>query len=99
MAEPQLTVRDDPEHARYELQVDGKPAGNVTYRRDRDVLVLVHTEVDDAYEGMGLGSELAGRVLEDARARHLRVRLECPFIAHFIEEHPEYEDLVVGRAN
>jgi predicted GNAT family acetyltransferase len=36
-------------------------------------------------------------VLDDARARDLRVRPDCPFLAQYIDEHPEYADLVDGE--
>jgi uncharacterized protein len=32
-------------------------------------------------------------VLEQARARGLRVVAQCPFIAAYIAKHPEYGDL------
>jgi predicted GNAT family acetyltransferase len=92
MAEPQVV--DAPERGRYELIVDGNVAGFVTYRRERGVITFVHTEVDDAYEGQGLGSTLAAAVLDDARASGLRVKPVCPFIKSYVEEHPEYADLI-----
>ena len=94
MAEPQLTVVDVPARHRYELRLDGKPAGFVTYRNEPGVLVLLHTEIDDAYEGHGLGSVLAEHVLDAARSAGLRVRPDCPFIRSYVEEHPEFADLV-----
>jgi uncharacterized protein len=39
---------------------------------------------------------LARFALDDARARGLRVRPDCPFVARFIRAHPEYQDLVTG---
>ncbi len=92
MAEPRVV--DVPERARYELIVDGDGAGFVTYRREPGVITFVHTEVDDAYEGRGLGSTLAAAVLDDARASGLRVEPVCPFIKSYVEEHPEYADLI-----
>jgi uncharacterized protein len=50
--------------------------------------------VNESYEGRGFGSRLAGAVLDDARRQQLDVVPLCPFIAHFIEENPQYEDLV-----
>ena len=50
--------------------------------------------MDDAYEGQGVGSELAAGALDDARARGLRVLPYCPFIRGYIERHQEYLDLV-----
>ena len=89
------TVNDAPERSRYELVDDaGEVLGHVRYRLDGDVLDLVHTEIDDGHEGEGLGGTLARGVLDDARRRGVRVRPTCPFIAGWIEKHPDYADLV-----
>jgi uncharacterized protein len=93
-----IEVRDDPEHDRYRVLVDGEPAGFAAYRRRPDRLALVHTEVDGRYKGQGVGAALARGVLDDARRRGLRITPLCPFLAGFIRDHPEYADLVAeGR--
>jgi uncharacterized protein len=89
-------INNETEH-RYELHVDGALAGFAAYRPRPDALVFTHTEVFDAYEGRGLGSTLARGALDDVRARGLRVRPQCPFIAAYIDRHPAYQDLVVER--
>jgi hypothetical protein len=89
------TVNDAPERSRYELVDDaGEVLGHVRYRHNGDVLDLLHTEIDDGHEGEGLGGTLARGVLDDARGRGLRIRPTCPFIAGWIEKHPDYADLV-----
>ena len=56
--------------------------------------MFTHTEVFDAYEGKGVGSALARGALDDVRARGGRLVALCPFIAAYLERHPEYADLV-----
>jgi predicted GNAT family acetyltransferase len=56
---PAIAIRDVPERHRYELTVDGAVAGISIYRLGDGVMVFEHTEVDEAYEGRGLGSRLA----------------------------------------
>ncbi|MDQ1520438.1 MAG: molybdenum cofactor cytidylyltransferase [Actinomycetota bacterium] len=89
------TVRDNPDRLRYEVfDDDGALAGFAQYVLRSDRMIFVHTEIDDAFEGKGLGSKLAAGALDDVRRRgHLVVPL-CPFIASYIERHPEYDDLV-----
>ena len=80
---------------RYEAHVDGELAGFAEFERDGDRIVFTHTEVDDAFEGHGVGSALARGALDDVRARGgLRVVPRCPFIKAWIEKHPDYDDLV-----
>jgi uncharacterized protein len=96
--EPNIRIVDNPGDARYEIYCDEQRAGFVTYRRDADTIMFLHTEIDDRFEGHGLGSRLAQGVLEEARAQNRRVVPKCPFIARYIKEHPEWSDLTaVGR--
>jgi uncharacterized protein len=83
-----------PEESRYELRLGGRLVGLAAYRRRNGRIAFTHTEVDEACEGRGFGSLLAATALEDARREGLAVVPLCPFIAHYIERHPEYEELV-----
>lgn len=93
-----MEIVDDPDRRRYELTVDGEPAGFVQYSLDGGVITFIHTEVKPAFGGRGFGRRLSKWVLDDARGRALRVRPVCPLIAAYIRSHPEYQDLVVERA-
>jgi uncharacterized protein len=85
----QFEVRDHPDELRYELIVDGEPAGEILYRLRSDAVVLVHTEVSPQFEGEGLGSRLVAGALDDIRARGLRPVAVCPFVRAYLQRHPE----------
>jgi predicted GNAT family acetyltransferase len=89
-----VTVRDNPDELRYEIEEDGEVRGFIQYRRDDGVITLVHTDVDPKWEGHGVGSALAQGALDDIRARGLKVRPLCPFVAAYIRHHPDYEEIV-----
>lgn len=89
-----IVVLDNPDAGRYELLVSGQLAGLATYVRSADTMTMPHTEVQARFKGRGLGARLAKFALDDARRRGLRVAPRCPFIAAYIERHPEYADLV-----
>ena len=93
--DPKVRIVDNPGDARYEIYCDDQ-RGFVTYRRDADTITFLHTEIDDKFEGHGLGSRLAEGVLEEARAQNRTVVPECPFIRDFIEKHPEWADLTAA---
>ena len=86
-------VRND-DARRYEAFVDDALAGTLTFRLVAGRVVLVHTEVDPAFEGRGVGGRLAAGALDDIRARGLRARALCPFVATWVQRHPTYADLV-----
>jgi predicted GNAT family acetyltransferase/glutaredoxin len=85
-----------PEASRYELRAGDQVIGEAAYHRRNGRIAFTHTEVDEALEGRGLGSRLATEALEDARQQGLEVVPLCPFMARFIQEHPEYQDLVAA---
>jgi uncharacterized protein len=90
-----VTVRDNSEDSRFEaLDESGVVAGFAAYRRSADRVVFTHTEVDDAFEGRGVGSTLVRGALEAVRGEGARVEPQCPFVRSYIEEHQEYADLL-----
>jgi predicted GNAT family acetyltransferase len=89
-----VRVGDNPQEGRFELFADEALVGAAYYRVEGDAIAFTHTEVDDAYEGQGLGSKLASAALDAARERGLAVFPRCPFIRSYVERHPEYLDLV-----
>jgi predicted GNAT family acetyltransferase len=92
--EPRIEVRDDREAERYAIAVDGEAAGFTQYRDRGRAIAFVHTEIDDRFEGRGLGGRLIAAALDDVRSRGLAVLPFCPFVKAYIQRHPEYVDLV-----
>jgi predicted GNAT family acetyltransferase len=90
----EITVSDVVDRSRYEARVDGKLAGFVEYQLEPGRILFLHTETEDGFEGKGVGSRLASGALDDARKRGLVVVPLCPFVAGYIERHPDYGDLV-----
>jgi uncharacterized protein len=88
-----IEVSDDPARSRFEILVDGKPAGQAVYELRPGTIVFLHTEVDDAYGGRGLGGILVRAALDSSRERGLHVVASCPFVRSWIQKHPDYADL------
>ncbi|PZG02519.1 GNAT family N-acetyltransferase [Micromonospora deserti] len=94
-----ITVTDNHTMRRFEAHDDDTIAGFAEYIRTDNLVVFTHTEVDSAYEGRGVGSQLARAGLDAARADGLRVLAICPFIAGWLARHPEYAGLEYRAAS
>ncbi len=86
-------VRDNKERNRFELEMDGITAF-LNYRRADGIVTFVHEEVPKAFEGHGIGSQLAKGALDLVRGNGEKLIATCPFIADYIRKHPEYADLL-----
>ena len=89
-------VQDEPGRHRFEISVDGEPAGFAAYRLRDDAVVITHSEVDPRFKGQGVGGELARQTLDLLRERGARVVTACPFFAAYVRRHHEYDDMIVG---
>lgn len=87
-------VEHNRERSRYELLIDGRLAGIADYVAHDGVLVFPHTEVSAALRGHGLGAVLVQAALDDVRGSGRRVVPACWYVAQFIDEHPEYRELL-----
>ena len=86
-------VRDNTAQNRFELDADGATAF-VNYRIDGGTITLLHTETPVALRGRGIASRLVHDVLEDIRARGLKMVPRCAFVHAYLAKHPEFHDLV-----
>lgn len=90
----ELTVTNNTSKNRFEIQIEDQFAV-AEYRLMNDThIAFTHTEVPTSLEGNGIGSKLARFGLDYARKHHLKVLPYCPYIAAWIERHPDYQDLV-----
>jgi predicted GNAT family acetyltransferase len=97
-----MTPGDDPSsmdvfkndaRSRFEIQI-GDQVAILRYRETPGRIDLIHTEVPDELAGRGIAGRLASFALDYARGRGLGVKPTCPYVAAYIERHPEYADLV-----
>ena len=91
-----VAVRNNPERSRYELTLDGELVGVADYRDLAGRRVFPHTEIRPALRGRGLGAQLVRGALDDARTAGHTVVPQCWFVAEFIDDHPDYRDLLAS---
>ena len=88
---------DNTEEMRYEFDL-GDDKAFIEYVLGSEAIVLTHTEVPPRYAGRGIASELVKSVLEKIRDKELKLVPQCPFIATYIDRHPEWREMVAFEA-
>ena len=94
-----LNVTHQPDWNRFVIDLENGDQGRLEYHRSGDRMVFLHTEVPPHHEGQGIGSKLAEAGLEYALENKLTVVPRCPFIAEYVQKHPEYADIVDPQYN
>ncbi|MFC8599454.1 MULTISPECIES: GNAT family N-acetyltransferase [unclassified Isoptericola] len=94
-----VTVVEDPDQQVFLARLDdGRTAGGAYYELAEGAVVFTHTEVDPAFEGQGIGSQLAAGALAQVRAAGKKIVPLCPFIKAYVQRHPEHADLLAHPA-
>ena len=87
-------IHHEPAARRFATEVEGATAF-ISYReRKGRVLDFDHTSVPIASRGGGIASQLTAHALRYARDGGYKVVPSCPFVAAYIERHPEYRELL-----
>ncbi len=93
-----VQIRNVPDRGRYEARIDGELVGYSDYQLRDGVISFTHARVFPQYAKQGIASEMARVSLDDARAAEggRIVRPVCGFYVWYIEQHPEYADLLAS---
>lgn len=84
---------DNEERKQYEFHIGGDSA-RIEYIKAQGKIFLMHTEVPAKFEGKGIGSALVRQVLDDIQQKGLMLVPLCPFVAAYLNRHPEYNALL-----
>ena len=77
----------------YELETGGHTAF-LEFFKEGNKVFLNHTEAPEALRGKGAAKKLVELSLKHARDNGLTVVPSCSYVAHFIDNNPEYLDVV-----
>jgi len=73
----------------FELHTKGGIAF-VEFIREGEKIYLTHTETPAELRGRGMAAELIKQTLQCAKDNGLTVVPSCSYVAHYINEHPEW---------
>jgi uncharacterized protein len=63
-------------------------------RKEPDIMIIEHTEVDEELKGQNIGYQLVHMAIEYARTHNLKVIPMCPFAKAIIDKKPELRDVL-----
>jgi hypothetical protein len=86
-------VSNNESNHQYELEAGGATA-LAAYSLSGDTVTFTHTEVPEELEGQGIGGRLIAGALDDVRRRGLKIVPACSFVRHYVDTHPDAQDLL-----
>lgn len=89
----ELEIVDNESEKRFETRVADKIA-KIDYIKTKSTIYLTHTEVPPELEGFGVGTSLVEQVLAQIREANLSLAPLCPFVAKYLLDHPEWQDIL-----
>jgi predicted GNAT family acetyltransferase len=89
-----VDVHHEPTAHRFVARTGGAEAVLEYATLDAKTLDYHHTFVPPASRGGGIASQLTEYALRYARDNGLKVRPTCPFVASYVQRHPEFQPLV-----
>lgn len=77
------------------IEDGGDLLAEMTYSLPKDQLMIIeHTEVDDALRGKNIGNELVSTAVEYARAKHIKILPQCSFARSVFDRKKEFADVL-----
>ena len=89
----EITHKNNPENGFVLAEEDGKRMGYLSYEwTDGPVFAIMHTVVDDGFQGRGVARALLTAAVDYARQNGFRIYPVCPYVEKQFEK-PEYDDV------
>lgn len=86
---------NDIKRGSFEAVEDGKEAGKMTYTWAGDSKFIIdHTEVNEEFNGKGVGKKLVMASIDYARNNHLKIIPLCPFAKSVFDKSEEIRDVL-----
>ncbi len=73
---------------------DGKLIGECEFEVSGKIWTIVHTGVRPAYQGQGIAKKLLKKVIDEARAKQIKIIPLCSYADKIMTEKEEYKDVL-----
>lgn len=79
----------------FKAMEDGSKAGEMTYSRRGETIVIEHTEVDPKFQGKGVGKQLVKEAVNFSRKNNVKISPECSYAKKVLTRGEEFKDVLV----
>ncbi|WP_184548908.1 GNAT family N-acetyltransferase [Mucilaginibacter sp. FT3.2] len=93
MKYPNIPLINNETAHHFELSIDDMLAF-IDYKLKGDKIYLIHTEVPEAMEGMGVAAALVEKTFNYIEEHQLKIIPLCTYIVAFLKRHPEWTRLM-----
>lgn len=94
----EVKQKNNEKNGDFEAFIDGNHAGLMTYTWAGDERFIIdHTEVEEAYNGKGVGKEMLLAAVDFARKNNKTIIPLCPFAKATFQKHEELQDVLVNQ--
>ncbi|MBW7676259.1 GNAT family N-acetyltransferase [Chryseobacterium chendengshani] len=91
----EIKQNNDDKHGSFEALIDGKRAGLMTYTWAGEARFIIdHTEVEEEYNGKGVGKEMLIKAVEFARENNKKIIPLCPFAKATFQKNKDLQDVL-----
>lgn len=80
----------------FTAEKDERNAGRINYSRSGDDNITIeHTEVNEEFQGQGVGQDLVKNIVEFARDNNLKIKSQCSYAKKILDRNSDYGDVLV----
>ncbi|KTD22917.1 GNAT family N-acetyltransferase [Legionella israelensis] len=94
-----LNLQHDKKNKRFYVEIDNKESELKYKKVDEKTLDYFTTFVPADQRGQGIAAKITDFALRYAKKNNYKVLPTCPFVKNYIDNHPEYKDLVVKESD
>lgn len=89
-----ILQKEDGNEGMFYLEKDGETIAEMIYRKEKDRIIISHTEVDESLRGQNIGFQLVERGVEYAREANVHIVPLCRFAKKVIERNKDFQDIL-----
>jgi len=76
------------------IEVNRKKIAYIEFRLEDNTLYILHTIVDEFYQGQGLAKKLTEKAISYSKKNNYKIKPICSYAVNYFKEHQEYKELL-----